>query len=401
MRARWISRALAYNGRRESEPGDRSCGLQRAAGSMNHILSRETLSARPGQRVPSLDGLRAISVMLVLGSHFVSGRLIPGGLGVTVFFVISGFLISRLMYSELASAGEIQIPRFYLRRLVRLAPVQFAFVGAVVSLFLLLGLRFDPREPLSAVTYVANYLYAPALSAGHAARASATMPLVALWSLSVEEHFYLVLPLVMAAFGKRPKRVLVVMAFVATGVLADRCVVAVLRPDLIPTKFFDFRTECRLDSLAIGVGLSCLCQTEAGRAALARYASPSLGAVAALGLVATLASPSPAFKVAFGYTIESACVAILMAVLLLRGGRLASLLNTRPFVTVGRLSYSLYVWSALADWIGHGIAQPLLRIPLEFAISFGIATLSYLTLERWFLALRSRLRESGELASPS
>src|SRR5579871_6236686 len=110
--------------------------------------------------VPSLDGLRAISVLLVMSSHFLSPRVFPGGLGVLVFFVVSGFLIARLLLAELNSAGSISLGNFYLRRFFRLYPVILVYAIVVITFSALNSRPLDWYEPLSALFYFANYVYA-------------------------------------------------------------------------------------------------------------------------------------------------------------------------------------------------------------------------------------------------
>ncbi|MDO8941596.1 MAG: acyltransferase, partial [Desulfobacterales bacterium] len=150
--------------------------------------------------IPSLDGLRAISITLVLLGHlsgtqgFVRLNLGVGDyahLGVVVFFVISGFLITRLLLSEHAKRGSISLKLFYARRTLRLFPASYAFVGCVWLLWLAGIVPLQSRDLWHAVTYTVNYAPDIAWSVGH------------LWSLSVEEQFYLLWPFAFVTMGPR------------------------------------------------------------------------------------------------------------------------------------------------------------------------------------------------------
>src|SRR4051794_30297139 len=122
---------------------------------MLHVPS-DAMAARKGV-IPSLDGLRAISILLVMSAHFIDVRLFPGGLGVYVFFVISGFLITRLLIVEHNDIGTISLPLFYLRRIVRLYPVIIAFSACVIGMHLMLGRPYSLIEPAAGLGYSANY----------------------------------------------------------------------------------------------------------------------------------------------------------------------------------------------------------------------------------------------------
>src|ERR1700679_2982959 len=102
--------------------------------------------------VPSLDGLRAISIAFVLLGHLVNASLFPGGLGVLIFFVISGFLITRLMLVEYKATGTMSLRNFYLRRIFRLYPAVLTYTAIIIVTFLLLlPDKVNAREPLSAL----------------------------------------------------------------------------------------------------------------------------------------------------------------------------------------------------------------------------------------------------------
>jgi len=150
----------------------------------------ETRMAADDETIPCLDGLRAVSIALVVCTHFVTNE-IPGGLGVTTFFFISGFLIARLLFAEWKSTGRIDLRAFYIRRFLRLYPVIVAYVIFTIAVALWLRAPIKTVEITSVLFYFANYLYAANQLAGE----TFVHPIGPFWSLSVEEHFYFFAPL--------------------------------------------------------------------------------------------------------------------------------------------------------------------------------------------------------------
>ena len=150
-------------------------------------------------RIPSLDGLRAISIAMVIFGHLVGTRGFPitrlhydfGNLGVRVFFVISGFLITHLLLKEQAKIGVISLAGFYKRRALRIFPAFYAYLFVVVALTHFGVIDVSRGDALAAASYTMNYHPVRAWQVGH------------LWSLSVEEQFYLLWPATLAFLGCR------------------------------------------------------------------------------------------------------------------------------------------------------------------------------------------------------
>lgn len=360
-------------------------------------LSLLNLPARNNQIIPSLDGLRAVSIMLVLSAHFINSALFPGGMGVDIFFVISGFLISRLLLAEGKAMGRISWPRFYGRRALRLVPVVLAFTGLMVVIYTLEGKPIDWMEPASGLFYFANYLYAqlPGVTPAPANLIfdpHLTMRMIPLWSLSVEEHFYVLLPATLILVKCNAKRLLVAMLAVCCACLSFRLAMATIEPDLLATNFFHFRTECRIDLLAMGVILACLCELDTGRAWLMRYAKPPLLAAGVLGLLVCLIIRDEFFRATLRYTLEGVSILAVISAILIRGGWIATVLNHAALRFIGRLSYSLYVWSMFGAWVGGNITVGnVTRMGVEFAVTFACALTSYYILERPLVKWRQRL----------
>jgi peptidoglycan/LPS O-acetylase OafA/YrhL len=334
-------------------------------------------------------------------------------MGVDIFFVISGFLISRLLLAEGKATGRISWPRFYARRALRLVPVVLAFTGLMVVIYTIEGKPIDWVEPASALFYFANYLYAQLPSITPAPPhlifdPHLTMRIEPLWSLSVEEHFYVLLPATLVWVRCNAKRLLVAMLAVCAACLTYRLAMAIIAPDLMATNFFYFRTECRIDLLAMGVGLACLCELDAGRALLVRYAKPPLLAAGLLGLLVCLLIRDEFFRSTLRYTLEGVSIVGFICVILINGGWIATVLNHAALRFVGRLSYSLYVWSMFGTWVGLNMTSgAVIRTLVEFGVTFTCALTSYYILERPLVKWRQRLAAgpgawvSTSLANPA
>src|SRR6185503_16392845 len=161
-----------------------------------------TTSSSVDRRVPSLDGLRAISIALVVFCHMAgtrgfpiseaAGNILPfAALGVRVFFVISGFLITKLLLAEWSRTGGIDLSRFYLRRTLRIMPPYYVLLVAVAMAASVDLIRLAPGDLAHAATYTSNYAPDRSWWIGHT------------WSLSVEEQFYLLWPAVLLLAGRR------------------------------------------------------------------------------------------------------------------------------------------------------------------------------------------------------
>ncbi|MES3046695.1 acyltransferase family protein [Sphingomonas faeni] len=360
----------------------------------------DRMAARPGY-IPSLDGMRAVSILLVLFAHYISDRLFPGGLGVYVFFVISGFLITRLLFSERKARNKTSLVTFYSRRSVRLYPVVTAYTLVVVAIYLAARMPIDWAQPLSALFYFANYLYAGRMLDPAAPTA---MPFGIFWSLSLEEHFYLAFPLMFVLARGRAQTLAWAMVAVCVGCLTWRLTAAALHPEYLRTNIIFVRTDFRADSIGFGVLLAALCEMEGGRRFVKAASRPATW-IAALGtIVVCLLIRDPFFRETLRYTLFGIALMLLIASVLFdpRLKPVQVALNHPVPVWLGRLSYSLYVWHYLPRLLGPmllGSTPPVgVRIPFDLAVAFAAALLSYYLVERPALALRHRLGSRAHAA---
>ena len=300
---------------------------------------------------PELDGLRAIAVIAVVLFHYF-GRFEGGFLGVDLFFLLSGFLITRLLLEEHHRAGRIGLARFYARRAARLLPA-LGVVAAASVLVAASGLGPSIGDVLQAIGLAFVY----GLNWAHVFGVS--LPLEHLWSLAVEEQFYVVWPLLLVALlamgGMRLAR------WVAGGVI----VVAVVQMAIRFHAGVDFEalyqgtdgqgavflmSGCLLGML-VATNRVDLARSAAGR--LARLVV--LPATLVLGVwVFTVPRQAP-FWYQGGFLVA---VALMSAVVVsaLSGGALAAVLRVGPLVWIGRLSYAIYLWHVpLREWVGAAL----------------------------------------------
>lgn len=350
--------------------------------------------------LPSLDGLRAIGILIVMFAHLVT-PFVPGGLGVYLFFIVSGFLISRLLFVEHRQFGSINLPRFYLRRLVRLYPAIIVYTASIVLVYLALGLEVNWWEPTSALLHFANYYYSmlpsEQVNAG-------VMPFRTFWSLSVEEHFYALFPPLFLLLKGHPTRVLIAMISVVFGALFLRTGIALNNRSLLETDVFYFQTQFRVDSIAFGVGVAALAGTTRGRLIL-KMTAGLVSFFIGLGMIlACLLYRDPLFRETLRYTFIGCGLVIVVSSVLFSENLyvVQRLLNTRILKYIGRMSYSLYVWHlvapSLADWAFPQMTEGGSMI-VNFTLAFGISAMSYHLFELPLVGLRERFRNHSNYSA--
>ena len=354
-------------------------------------------------RIPSLNGLRAFSIALVFLAHVAGTHGAPdflarlghvGNLGVKVFFVISGFLITTLLLKESAGTGRINLKAFYLRRTLRIFPAFYVYIGVVLIAAACGAVVLSWADVLHAVTYTANY---HADTFEPADRMLWAWEYNHLWSLAVEEQFYLIWPCVFVLLG--PRRALMIAAVVLLICPICRGVMW-YELGATPTAMTR-RFQAVADTLATGCLLAgAFHWLGRNRYYAAFVSSPFCLPVSLLGLLASLASASIGKGVYYvvGQTMANFSIALLID-LYVRfpaslGGRL---LNWPPLAFVGTLSYSLYLWQ-----------EPFLNpmdetrfytgFPQNLAFAITAAVASYYIIERPFLWLKDRLSAKGRRA---
>ena len=328
-------------------------------------------------RISSLDGLRAISIAFVLLGHFAgtmglssdaSVILRYADFGVRVFFVISGYLITRLLLEERSQTGTISLPRFYGRRALRIFPAAYVFIAVVIVVYWRV---LSPVNVITALTYTQNFSAKPQWLFGH------------LWSLSVEEQFYCLWPFLLKRFFSHRRTILwgtiIAVPFINCGliyfgsptwgrsffsvvdVIAVGCLLAIWRSERPKELDWLLRGQHFWIFPAFAVLLAPL--------VLLKYSL-------VISVTRTL-SWRPLMHFAIALSIEGSIQ------------RKLKILNLRPVVWIGTLSYSLYLWQQL---FSNTQQQPLLlAFPANLVGLLALAAASHYLIEKPFLTMRRHI----------
>jgi peptidoglycan/LPS O-acetylase OafA/YrhL len=354
--------------------------IRRAADRKNHPLLGKS-------RIPSLDGLRGISIWAVMAAHsadhFLFSRIHRphlrtvfsdcANLGVTIFFVISGFLITSILVAERTRTSRINIRRFYKKRMIRIIPAFAFFTGTILLLC-----KPSLRQVLYALTFTTSFFFWKAFK-----------PLQHLWSLSVEEQFYLAWPLIFAKGMGDAKRwcwLVLIACPILRAIFAHQGLT-----------YLDHAAS--LDSIAAGCLLAFY--REQIQRATSRIGSSTIVFAAAL-----LILPALSFgvnKLAYQSwllvpltTLVPLFIAVVVGVAIERRD---AFLNKGPLVWCGLISYSLYLWQQ-PFLVFHG---PLDYFMVRLALTFALAYCSYRWLEQpiiRFFAQRDKQSEKLAVSDP-
>ena len=337
-------------------------------------------------RIPSLDGLRCIAVSLVLFSHLLGTRgfFSPpktsflyafGNLGVQVFFVISGYLITHLLLSELQRSDKIHLGTFYFRRTLRIFPPCYFMIGGLVLLTAAGWNALTPKDAFHALTYTSNYYPGRSWNIGHT------------WSLGVEEQFYLLWPAVLVILGRRKG------FFAAASVIFICPIIRVLLWHFYRLPDIGHRFETVADAIATG------CLLAGTREWLHRQqlyktilGSKFLFALPIFVLAALILDPHPMTYFAVSPTVMNLSIALFLDFsITYHRGVVGGILNSRPFVFLGLISYSTYLWQQV--FLNRNSASVITAFPLNIILAAAAAVASYYVIEQPCLRFRQHLEQ--------
>ncbi|HRN55157.1 MAG TPA: acyltransferase [Agriterribacter sp.] len=349
---------------------------------------------RPDNRyVPFLDGFRGYAILLVIIGHLYRDLIRVALLGVTLFFFVSGFLITKLLIVEYRKRNTIILKDFYLRRVFRLYPALLFFLLVTIVFILLSGQRILFPDILSGLFYFTNYYlvyFKPVIQSGY--------PLVSeiLWSLSVEEHFYLFFPLLfMTLFSDSNNKLLSVLGVLLILFLFSRCITFFRGSSLSEIgKTVYYTTHNRGDSVLYGCVSALLIYRYNAKKYMKYLNSGWLFVLSFLLLILVEIVPSYLFQNTLKYSLQGIAFSIIVPSFLFGNAekRIKKWLEGDVIVFIGKLSYSLYLF----HWIAIKIIVfciPQKGLPANLLIvvlSLCLALISYYGVERPFLSLRRR-----------
>jgi len=323
--------------------------------------------------IPTLDGWRAIAIGLVILCHapqclyptdpefWANSPTLWGAFGVDVFFGLSGLLITRLLLQEWRDEGEVSLRGFYIRRAFRILPPFLLYMTAV----LLAGMTKSRLEVVSSFLFFRNYI---PITAGDRWTQH-------FWSLSVEEHFYLLWPALLVFAGRKRSWNLAVWFAIGVGLwrIADRS--AGNLPGLLPY----FRTDIRLDSLLWGCAVAVLLDDPVTRQKLARALNPLLWT----GLVVALVACIKFFSLLMGLWVPMLIPFILAGTGLHPEWFVSRMLDSAPMRWLGRFSYSMYLWQEILLVPAWNYPRFFWqKLPWNIVAIVAVSAASYYLLER-------------------
>lgn len=342
----------------------------------------ELLAVARLPHLPVLDGLRAIAVLIVYIGHVKVLPGFPGGFGVTIFFFLSGFLITTLLRIERAQTGHISLRGFYARRLLRINPplwlTMLAMLAAVSAGWI--AARPTPEGLLAQALFFSNYAWR-----------NDGLPMV-LWSLAVEEHFYLVFPLAFALAMRR----------LGAGGMAAACLmvcIAVLGVRLVNIAALGiivdnyFWSHTRIDSILAGCILA-LWQNPVVEPGRVWKPGGTTVLIATGALIATFLVREPLFREGWRYSIQGAALFVLFSAVLQARGLLPAFLNMRVIQMLGLYSYTFYLVHYGMIFLTRNVLPEWGALPqglLAGALAFVYAAAMHRFVERPLGRMRQRL----------
>jgi peptidoglycan/LPS O-acetylase OafA/YrhL len=354
-------------------------------------------------QIASLDGIRAVSFLLVFLAHSGLEDRVPGGLGVTTFFFLSGFLITTLMRQELAETGQVSFRQFYLRRVLRILPPFYAvlLLSAALSSIGVLAGPPQARPLLAQALHFANYWAVRHGTDGEVAGTGVY------WSLAVEEHFYLLFPAIFVLLHRwlhTPRARAVTLWAACLLILAWRCVL-VYGAGSIPDRTY-MASDTRFDSILFGCALALVgnpaldSQTPRSRARWLKVLLP-MGVALMLG---SLLFRDPRFRETFRYSLQGIALYPFF-ICAVRNPELGPfrLLNHPIVRRIGALSYSLYllhhvVLFGVRRWF---LIHPVFQAVIALAISLLLSETIWRVIEKPCARLRKRLSSTEPPATPA
>jgi peptidoglycan/LPS O-acetylase OafA/YrhL len=357
--------------------------------------------------MPALDGLRAVAIASVLVYHGGIGWAAGGFLGVNVFFVLSGFLITLLLLKEWTRTSTIRLGAFWARRARRLLPALLVLLGGILLYAWLLaptGTQASLRgDALSTLFYVGNWHQIVA-GQSYFAHVSAPSPLLHTWTLAIEEQFYLVWPLVVLGVLTLRRSTRVLLGVTLAGIAFSALEMALrYHNGMDPSRLY-YGTDSRAQDILVGAAVAILLRQRApaiGRSGNRRYSVLAGAAVVGFAVVWWATGGGSSLLYRGGFLLADFFVAlVIVGVIKAPGGLVARALSLGPVRFLGRISYGLYLWHwpvfLVVDHARTGL-DGLGLFAVRCAVSLAFAVCSWYLVEKPVRQLSFRGRRSWVL----
>ncbi len=353
------------------------------------------ISVERGFNIPSLDGIRAAAVMIVFVGHAGLGYVVPGGFGVTVFFFLSGYLITTLLRREHERTGRISLRNFYLRRIYRIFPPLYLVLAILITLKLagVIPYPMSGWAVAAQLLHLTNYYLLLFPGVEYAPVVPYSVPM---WSLAVEEHFYLLFPLALLLLLRKNSypRAALALAAACALVLAWRLVLVAALENAVNYTYM--ATDARVDSLLFGCIMALWMNPALDEApeGIGARGWAVLCAAALVLLLGTFLYRDPAFREGLRYTVQGiALFPLFYCAVRYARSPFFSWLNLRPVRALGIISYTVY----LSHFAAIQLTGKLLGVSgftrgvLGFAFTVAFSAACYVLIERRFALLRRKL----------
>nr|MBA3821654.1 acyltransferase [Deltaproteobacteria bacterium] len=359
--------------------------------------SRAMAAPRPALArgfIAELDGLRGIAILLVIVHRFwprtgvgiMADAAGAGWIGVDLFFVISGFLIAGILMETRGEPGYFR--NFYARRMLRIFPLYYLFVGGVLLAFW--GNPEFREHAGSPIWYLVHLGNIPEAVLNH----DVPYWLAPVWSLAIEEQFYLTFPLLVALVAPRRLGPVLIAMIIAAPLI--RLATMLVAPDRERIQYLF--TLCRLDTIAVGCLLAVVVRRidlERWRGRLLQGAGVVIAGATVFAVITGLDRTTPLGRT-LGYSVVAfGCASIVALVVLYRGAHETAVLRFAPLAYLGKLCFGLYLLHRPADTIvtalaaRAGIDAQLWLLPVKLVVAVVLATISWRLIERPFLKLKN------------
>jgi peptidoglycan/LPS O-acetylase OafA/YrhL len=354
--------------------------------------------------IGELDGIRAVAIGFVVCAHYRLLPLVPGGFGVTLFFFLSGYLITTLFFTEYSFSNSINIFRFYLRRWIRLTPTLLIMILVAVVFYRVTRVAVDGTPVPTGTIMAALFYYTNYYDLTWGMSDNKVIPFGPCWSLAVEEHFYLLWPLIIKLNINNPRKLVFIIVATCVVILLWRAVAHWVLS--VSTDYTGMATDTRIDSILYGALLRVLFETPWKTKVVNVLRMKIIRVIGVCIIISAFIIRDDGFRDTVRYSLQGIALMPLFTAVLVDppDTLIRRILGSPAMVLVGRLSYSIYLFHLISRTPAEVIFGSPYRIESVVSGLLATASISYLLLifvERPLGRLRRSLRREQGTLSPA